>query len=122
MKVKPNAHAADMDGGHVGESSHGQGRQRTLNWATSGRCKLIVMAIDTGGRWSEESVDVLRELSHAKAQEAPSFIAIPSWPFCGSAGGREMLSVTCGATAFAALACGACAPPPWCHTGGSDPG
>ena len=48
--------------------------------------------METGGRWSEESVDVLRELSHAKAQEAQV-----------DANARRDVCHVC------SLACGACA-------------
>ena len=40
----------------------------------SGRCKLVVLAIETGRRWSEEAVHMVRQLSNAKAREVPSFM------------------------------------------------
>ena len=41
---------------------------------TSGRCRLVVVAIETGGRWSTEAVNFVRQLSFAKAREVPSFM------------------------------------------------
>ena len=55
-----------------------------LEVATSGRSKLVIMAIETGGRWSDEAADdpivVLRESKRG------AFARVGSW--CGSAGGR----------------------------------
>ena len=42
--------------------------------ASSGWCKLVVLAIDTGGRWSDEAVQTMRMLAHSKAREAPSYM------------------------------------------------
>ena len=68
-----HAHAADTDGAML-TKARADKEAGYPELATSGRCKLIVMAMETGGRWSEESVAVLRELSHVKAQEAPFFM------------------------------------------------
>ena len=38
---------------------------------SSGRCVLIVVALETGGRFSEETSNFLRDLSFARAREAP---------------------------------------------------
>ena len=61
-----HAHAADTDGAML-TKARADKEAAYPELATSGRCKLIVMAMETGGRWSEGSVAVLRELSHAKA-------------------------------------------------------
>ena len=34
----------------------------------------MVVAIETGGRWSEEAVQFVWQLAQAKAQEAPRFL------------------------------------------------
>ena len=68
--------AADSDGAVLAQARHD--KERTYpEIATSGRCKFVVMAIETGGRWSEEAVHVLRQLAHAKARESPSFMRLP---------------------------------------------
>ena len=36
-----------------------------LTWS----CRLVVVATETGGRWSSEATDVVRQLSFAKARE-----------------------------------------------------
>ena len=42
---------------------------------TSRRCRLVVVAIETGGRWSDEAAELLRQLALAKAREAPALLA-----------------------------------------------
>ena len=34
-------------------------------------CKLVVIAVDFGGRWSDEAVQFARVLAQAKARENP---------------------------------------------------
>ena len=113
-----HAHAADMDGAML-VKARADKETAYPELATSGRCKLIVMAIETGGRWSEESVDVLKELSHAKAQEAPSFMRFQVGLLWERRWTR-MLGVTC-ATAFAASLVEPARHLSWCHTGGKTP-
>ena len=40
----------------------------------NGRCRLVVVALETGGRWSNEAVDFIWQLAQAKAREVPSFM------------------------------------------------
>ena len=61
--------AADVDGSSL---DPGKTRQGNVPIATSGRCKLVVLAIETGGKWSEEAVQIVRMLAFAKAREVPS--------------------------------------------------
>ena len=59
-----------------------------------GRCKLVVLAIETGGCWREEAVQVLRQLTHASAREVPSFMRVPCnivCTFAGDTGGEAPL-------------------------------
>ena len=35
------------------------------------RCRLVVVALDTGGRWSEEALQFIESLAAAKARDAP---------------------------------------------------
>ena len=53
----------------------------------SARCKLVVLAMETGGRWSEEAVQTLLVLAHSKARDAPPYSSL--WPSCGNDDGRE---------------------------------
>ena len=40
----------------------------------NGRCRLVVVALETGGRWSNEAVDFIWQLAQARAREVPSFV------------------------------------------------
>ncbi len=42
--------------------------------ASSDRCRFIVLALETGGRFSAETVDFLRQLAEAKALSVPSYL------------------------------------------------
>ena len=61
-------------GGRRGRSSQARHDKESTypEIATSGRCKLVVLAIETGGRWSEEAVQIVRMLAFAEAQQVPS--------------------------------------------------
>ena len=91
---------------------HERGSARTRS---SGRCKFVVMAIETGG-WSEEAVNVLRQLAHAKARESITFFLCASQsPSCGSAFGHECWQSLVPLHSLPA------AHLTWCHTGGEAP-
>ena len=38
------------------------------------RCRLVVLGIETGGRWSEEAASFVKLLAHAKARQAPRLL------------------------------------------------
>ena len=42
--------------------------------AARSRCKLLVFAIEVGGRWGPEAQRLLRQLAHQRAQEAPAWL------------------------------------------------
>ena len=42
--------------------------------AQSQRCRLIVLGLETGGRWSDETAAVVWELARAKSREAPGYL------------------------------------------------
>ena len=52
---------------------------------TTGRCRLVMVAIETGGRWSEEAVDLLWQLSCAKARDIPHFVTHQAGSSLGTA-------------------------------------
>ena len=95
---EPHRNAADVDGAVLVNARRDK-EAKYPEMVASRRCKLVVVGIETGGRWSEEAVDFVRQLSIAKAEEVPSFMRRSvslSWerPW------TRMLSVVC-ATAFA---------------------
>ena len=59
---EPQRNAADKDGA-VLISARRDKEAKYPELATSRRCKLVVVGIETGGRWSEEAVDFVRWLS-----------------------------------------------------------
>ena len=63
------------------------------------RCRLVVVGVATGGRWSPEVVKLVDMLAGAKAQEAPSVLR-RSAHLAGRCRWRLMLAVSC-ARAFA---------------------
>ena len=80
-------HAADTDGAVV-LKARADKEMSYPELATSSRCKLVVMAKETGGRWSDEAAQTIRLLSHANAREAPSKMRCQVALMCGSTGGR----------------------------------
>ena len=40
--------------------------------AVARRCKLVVLALEVGGRFGPEAVDFLRQLARARARESPA--------------------------------------------------
>ena len=59
------------------------------------RCRLVVVGVETGGRWSDEAVTFLDHLASARAREPPPILrgsAFFMWRRCWS----RMLAVACG--------------------------
>ena len=69
-------HAADHDGA-VFLQARPDKETTYRELASSGRCKLNVLAIETGGRWSEEAVETMKMLAHSKERDAPSYMQFP---------------------------------------------
>ena len=66
---EPHLHAADVDGAMLVAAR--RDKEATYpELAASGRCKLVVVGIETGG-WNEEGVVLMRLLARARAREAP---------------------------------------------------
>ena len=70
---EPQPHAADVDGAVLLTARRDKEATYT-ELATSTRYRLVVVAIETGGRWSAEAVQFIWQLAQAKAQEAPRFL------------------------------------------------
>ena len=67
---EPQQGAADIDGAILLQAR----RDKETTYpevVASNRCRLIVVALEIGGRWSEEASDIFRQLSFARAREAP---------------------------------------------------
>ena len=52
-----------------------EGKTTCPELVRSGRCRLVVLAMETGGRWSEETVSVIHQLAITRAWEVPSYLS-----------------------------------------------
>ena len=95
---EPQPNAADEDGAVLVQARYD--KERTYpELVASERCRLVVVAIETRGHWSEEPVNVLHQLAAACAQEVPAYMSFQvalAWERRWT----RMLSSTC-AVAFA---------------------
>ena len=66
---EPQPHAAEVDGAALERARHVK-EATYAELAASERCRLVVLAIETGGRWSEEAV---RQLAIARARDVPQY-------------------------------------------------
>ena len=66
---EPHPQAADVDGAILVQA---RADKETANpeLVESGRCRLVVVVIETRSRWSDEAVDILRQLAFATARES----------------------------------------------------
>ena len=46
------------------------------------RCRLVVLAFEVGGRWSNESLDFVRRLARAKARSQPEWLRASAAQAC----------------------------------------
>ena len=60
-------HAADIDG--TVASAARRSKECKYPELANGRCSLVVLALEVGGRWSQEAIEFIRDLSWAKASE-----------------------------------------------------
>ena len=62
---------AAAENGIVADRARGDKEAAYPEFSSSRRCQLIVVAIETGGRWSAEAAAFLEDLAFVKAREAP---------------------------------------------------
>ena len=93
--ARPNA----CQGGVLLANARGDKERKYSELMQSRRCRLIVVAISTGGRWSSEALDFIHKLAWAKAQAAPVYLRA-SVAFSWQRRWMRMLSVAT-ASAFA---------------------
>ena len=116
---EPHSNTADVDGAALMVAR--EDKERIYPELTmSGRCRLVVVAIETGGRWSTEAVDFVRQLSFAKAWEAPSFMQF-STALAWERRWTRMLSTVCSLSFAASLVEPSDTCASWCWTGGEPP-
>ena len=115
---EPHPNAADVDGAVLARAR--ADKEATCPELLTGRCRLVVMAIETGGRWSSEVTDFVRQLAFAKAREVPSHVRFPV-ALVWERRWTRMLSTACSLAFASSLVepCDKCAT--WCWTGGEPP-
>ena len=69
--------ADNIDGAVLFEARHDKERCYP-ELARSGRCRLVVVGIETGGRWSDEAAELVRQLAHARARDVPYRLSRPA--------------------------------------------
>ena len=116
---EPHPNTADVDGAALMVAREDKERIYP-ELTTSGRCRLVVVAIETGGRWSTEAVDFVRQLSFAKAREVPSFMQF-STALAWERRWTRMLSTVCSLSFAASLVEPSDTCETWCWTGGEPP-
>ena len=79
----------------------------------------MVVAIETGGRWSDEGADFLWQLAQAKAREAPALL-FHSTALAWERRWTRMIGTAC-AVSFAESLVEPSESLTWCHTGGDVP-
>ena len=90
-RARPNAAAVD---GAVLEEARHQKEVKYAELCAGDRCRLVVVGIETGGRWSPEALSFVERLAASRACDAPPllrFSSFLSWRkrWC------RMLSVSC---------------------------
>jgi hypothetical protein len=95
-QAKPRA--ADVDG-VVAEAARRDKEAVYPELLAARRCALIVVAIETGGRWSNEADMFVTDLSHARARDAPPALRV-SAALAWHRRCTRLLSIAC-ATSFA---------------------
>ena len=93
------AQAENIDGAVLFEARHDKERCYP-ELARSGRCRLVVVGIETGGRWSDEAAELVRQLAHARARDVPCHLSRPA-EVAWERRWTRMLSTVC-AVSFAA--------------------
>ena len=69
----PQPQAAKKDGARLAEARRRKERKYP-ELLEARRCKLVVAAMEVGGRWSEEAWTFLELLAHAKARSSPTLM------------------------------------------------
>ena len=71
---EPHPNAADVNGAVLQQAR--RDKETTYpELVRSGRCRLVVLAMETGGRLSEETVSIIHQLAIARAREVPSYMS-----------------------------------------------
>ena len=81
-RARPNT--STVDGAVLTEARHDK-EAKYAELCQGGRCQLVVVGIETGGRWSPEALSV-EQLAASRAREAPSALRFSTFLARGSGG------------------------------------
>ena len=95
---RAKGNAANIDGA-ICEAARADKEEKYPELLGDGRCTLVVIALEVGGRWSKEAVQFMKELAWSKAREVPQVLR-GSAAHCWRRRWMQMLSVAA-ATAWA---------------------
>ena len=70
----PHPKACTVPGGAIERGEKRKPTQYREAWQARGRVRLLTLACETGGRWSDQCVDFVRMLAAHKAKEAPPIL------------------------------------------------
>ena len=115
---QPHPQAADVDGIVVDHARRDK-EAKYPELVASGRCQLVALAIENGGRWSDEAADFVWQLAQARAREVPSSMS-HSAAIAWERRWTRMLSISC-AVAFTASLVDPAEHESWWACGGEPP-
>ena len=75
-RARPNA--ATVDGAVLVEARHNK-EMKYAELCEGERCRLVVVGIETGGRWSPEALSFVDQLAASRAREALRFSSFLAW-------------------------------------------
>ena len=70
---EPRSQAARVDGATL-DAARLDKEDKYAELVGGRRCQLVVVAVETGGRWSDEAVAFLQALASARARAAPPYL------------------------------------------------
>ena len=73
LSAMGTARANAGHGGALLDNARGDKERKYQELVRARRCRLVVVALSTGGRWSSEALDFIHTLAWAKARSAPEF-------------------------------------------------
>ena len=73
-------------------------------------CQLVVVALETGGRWSAEAVDFIYQVAGSRAREAPPLLRGSAF-YAWHRRWKRLLSVSCARAFASSLVCSRSATP-----------
>ena len=70
----PNFDESVPNHGAVATATRNDKERKYHELLTSERCQLVVVAVETGGKWNDEAMELIQNLTEVKSREAPPFL------------------------------------------------